>query len=90
MITRKETARIRLEIEFDVLVGELQIVEQDLLRMTLSEFVEVYGPEKKDARMLIRMTNIGEVNVRPRDRDLLREAVKEKKAKASTDRKVQR
>lgn len=90
MIARKEKTKIILEIEFDVLFAELPIVENDLLRMTLHQFIQVYGPEMGDARMLIKMTDIKRVQRKPRDAELKREAIREEKEKAASDSKVQR
>jgi len=92
MITRREVAFIRLEVEFEVLLGEMQIVERDLREMPLSQFIEVYGPEKRAARLLIRVADIEDVKRKPSDRELLRQAKQNEKTQRieTPNGKVQR
>jgi hypothetical protein len=60
MVGTKEIVTIRLEVEFDVLAGEFQILEEDLRRMPLNKFIEVWGPEKRDSRLMLKVVDIEE------------------------------
>jgi hypothetical protein len=60
LVGTREKVKVRLEIEFEVLAGELSIMEQDTKRMPLSKFIEVWSPEIKDANFMLRLVDIKE------------------------------
>jgi hypothetical protein len=51
-----------LEIEFEILAGELKILEEDLNRMSLSKLVEIWGPEEIGSRVMIRLISLEKKN----------------------------
>lgn len=61
MITRKEKYKVKVEIELEVLAGELQVMEADLQRMPLKQFLEVWGPEKRSGSFWIKVSDVGNV-----------------------------
>ena len=58
MITRKELYQVRLEVDFEVIAGELQVMERDLDRMPLYQFLQVYDPERRSARLFVMIEDI--------------------------------
>lgn len=62
MIGTRETVIVRLEIEFEILAGELKILEEDLNRMSLSKLVEIWGPEEIGSRVMIRLISLEKKN----------------------------
>lgn len=55
MLALKTTAKIRLEIEFEILIGELRILEDDFKRMTLEEFIRVWEPEMTKRKVMLHL-----------------------------------
>lgn len=51
---------VRLEIEFEVLVTELRHLEDDLNRMSIQQFIEVWNPEMTHTRAMLRLINMEE------------------------------
>jgi hypothetical protein len=62
VIGTRETVIVRLEIEFEILAGELKILEEDLNRMSLSKLVEIWGPEEIGSRVMIRLISLEKKN----------------------------
>ena len=62
MISTKETLWVRLEVDFEILAGELRTLEEDTGRMDLSKLVNVWSPETRGARLMLRLTDIKEAN----------------------------
>ena len=55
MISVKEYANVRLEVEFKVLAGSISILEDNFGRMPLSQFLEVWGPEIQDSQVMVKL-----------------------------------
>jgi hypothetical protein len=62
MISTKETIRVRLEIEFEILAGELRNLEEDTKRMPLKQLLDAWGPEKTDSRFVLHLIDLEEEN----------------------------
>jgi hypothetical protein len=60
MIASKETLIVRLEIELEILVGELRILEDNTENLTVKKLVEVWAPEMKDARIMLKLKDLEE------------------------------
>jgi len=60
MIGTKETVTVRLEVEFEVLAGELRTLEEDTQRMTLEKILQVWGPEITNSRFMLRLIDLEE------------------------------
>lgn len=58
MVGSKEEATARLEIDFRVLVGELRVMEDDIKRMSIRQFIDVWGPELKEARIMLKLIDL--------------------------------
>lgn len=61
MVSSREIVKVRLEVDFELIVGELRVMEDDLERMELEEFVRVWEPEMKDSRIMLKLIDLGEV-----------------------------
>jgi hypothetical protein len=58
VIGSKEVTRVRLEIEFEVLIGELDDLERDSKRVPLSRFIDIWEPEMREAKMMLHLMEV--------------------------------
>jgi hypothetical protein len=60
LVSLKETVRVRLEIDFELLIAELRHLEDDTARMSIEKLVQVWGPEMKEARIMLHLIDLKE------------------------------
>lgn len=53
MIQIKEVTKVRIELDFKVLIGELPQMEKDWQKMSLGQFIKVWEPEMEDKRGML-------------------------------------
>lgn len=58
MIGSKEVVRVRLEVDFEILIGELDDLERDSKRVSLSRFVDIWEPEMREAKIMLRLMEV--------------------------------
>lgn len=58
MISTREAVTVRLEVDFEVLAGELRIMEEDIKKMPLDQFLQVWGPETDGHRIMLRLIKV--------------------------------
>lgn len=51
----KEMVEGRMEVDFRFLVGELSTFSQDFQRLPVTKFLEIWGPEIKGTRIMLRL-----------------------------------
>lgn len=54
----REMVTVRLEIEFEVLVGELGILEQNALDLDLEELVVIWGDQITQTRLMVLLRKL--------------------------------
>lgn len=52
MIGSKEVTRVRIEIDLDILIGELDDLERDFDRVSISRLVAIWEPEIIESRIM--------------------------------------
>jgi hypothetical protein len=58
VIGSKEVVRVRLEVDFEILIGELDDLERDSKRVSLSRFVDIWEPEMREAKIMLRLMEV--------------------------------
>lgn len=51
MIGLKEVVKVKMEVEFEVIIGELVIMEQNFLDQPLEKFVAMWGDQAIQAKL---------------------------------------
>jgi hypothetical protein len=51
MIGLKEVVKVKMEVEFEVIVGELVVMERNFLDQPLEKFVAMWGDQATQARL---------------------------------------
>lgn len=58
MIGIREMVTVRLEIDFEVLVGELGILEQNALDLDLEELIIIWGDQVTQTRLMVLLRKL--------------------------------
>lgn len=58
MIGIREMVTVRLEVEFEVLVGELGILEQNALDLDLEELIVIWGDQITQTRLMVLLRKL--------------------------------
>lgn len=62
MIGIKEIVTARLEIEFEVLAGELGILEQNALDQNVEKLIAMWGDQIKQARLMVLLHELKDMS----------------------------
>lgn len=68
MISRKEVAVVRLEFDFNLILGELRVIEQNFLDHPPEKLIAMWADQIKQARLMVRLENHATISNKDRSR----------------------